>query len=212
MKNVLIVGAHYDDAELGCAGTAAKLIKEKGCNVFKLTLTNNETRFVERNIIVNYESSIKQSANACKILGVKEITSFEPAVCSELCYSKEIMQRIEKVIFDYNIDTVFTHFGSDMNQDHVAASCITLTAARHCSNVFQYQSNGYILDNVFYPTFFFDISQYVEQKKLALEQYGEEHNRMNKLFQINIERNHIWGYANEVEYAEGFHIVKYLEK
>ncbi len=30
MKNILIVGAHYDDAELGAAGTAAKFASGNG--------------------------------------------------------------------------------------------------------------------------------------------------------------------------------------
>lgn len=41
MKKVLIIGAHYDDAELGVGGTAAKLVDE-GCEVFKVTLTDND--------------------------------------------------------------------------------------------------------------------------------------------------------------------------
>ena len=51
MKNILIVGAHYDDAELGAGGTAAKLAAE-GKNVYKLTLTDNVTRFSPMNMNV----------------------------------------------------------------------------------------------------------------------------------------------------------------
>ena len=210
MKNILIIGAHYDDAELGAGGTAAKLIS-KGKKVYKLTLTNNVTDFKQKGIKVNYDESLIQSRKAANIIGYEEIDIFEPAECSKLEYSKEFMQKVEKIIFDYDIDTVFIHFGTDMNQDHVEACRICLTAARHCKNVLEFQSNGYILDNVFYPTFFVDISNFIELKKKALNQYGSEHNRMNRLFQTNIERNHIWGYANEVEYAEGFKIVKMLD-
>ncbi len=209
MKNVLIIGAHFDDAELGAGGTAARLVNE-GAKVYKLTLTDNVTTFKERAIEVNYESSIEQSKKASEILGVTEIEDFLFEPCSQLSYSKEIMQRVERIIFEKNIDTVFIHFGTDMNRDHVEANKICLTAARHCSNIFEYQSNGYILDNEFYPTFFVDISDYVDLKRKALYQYGSEHNRMNRLFETNIERNHIWGYANEVEYAEGFRVVKCL--
>lgn len=209
MENVLIVGAHFDDAELGVGGTAAKLISQ-GKKVYKYTLTDNETRFDRRNISVSYADSKKQSASAAKELGLLEIENEHPIPCSSLKYSKEIMQRVEKIIFDYNIDTVFVHFNADMNQDHVEASRICLTAARHCANVLEYQSNGYILDNEFRPTFFVDISKFLEQKKRALSCYGSEHDRQNRLFETNIERNHIWGYANEVEYAEGFRVIKML--
>ena len=211
MKNILIVGAHYDDTELGAGGTAAKLASE-GMNVFKLTLTDNVTRFKHMNINVEYETSVAQSARACEVLGIVELTEFEPIECTKLVYCTETMQKIEDLIYRYQIDTVFMHFDHDMNQDHIEAAKLCLTAARHCDNLLQYQSNGYVLNNPFYPTWFVDISSHVEQKIHALEQYGEEHNRFNKLFQINIERNHIWGYSNKVEYAEGFRVIKMLRR
>lgn len=211
MNNVLIVGAHFDDAELGAGGTAAKLAAD-GKNVYKLTLTNNVTKFDAMNINVAYESSYMQSAKACEVLGVKEITDFVPVECSKLEYTQEIMQRVEKYIYDLNIDTIFMHFNADMNTDHVAASRICLTAGRHCRNIIQFQSNGYVLENVYYPTFFVDVSDYIEKKRKALACYGAEHNRFDRLFEASIERCHIWGYANKVEYAEGFNIIKMLLK
>lgn len=210
INNVLIIGAHFDDAELGAGGTAAKLADE-GKSVYKVTLTDNATNFFQRNINVDFESSKIQSKNACDVLGITEL-EIEPEECSKLQYSKEVMQRLESIIFKYNIDTVFIHFNEDMNRDHIEANNISLTAARHCANIFEYQSNGYILDNAFYPTFFVNISEYADKKRMALSQYGTEHNRMNRLFETVIERNHIWGYANEVEYAEGFRIVKMIDE
>lgn len=134
MKNILIIGAHYDDTELGAGGTAAKLATE-GKNVYKLTLTDNVTRFSHMNINVEYETSLRQSTLACQVLGIHEISEFQPVECTKLVYSTEMMQRIENVIYQYNIDTVFMHFASDMNQDHIEASKLCLTAARHCANI-----------------------------------------------------------------------------
>jgi len=209
MKNILIIGAHYDDAELGCGGTAAKLASE-GKNVYKLTLTNNETNFSQMNIHVDADSSIKQSARACEILGIHEVTDFEPVQCCELFYNTAVMQRVEKVIFDLNIDTVFMHYYDDMNQDHVEASRICKTASRHCKNVLMYHSNGYILQQQLNPTTFIDISGQIDKKLAALACYEGDHNRFNKLFGTVIERNHIWGYANKVDYVEGFLPLKML--
>ncbi len=208
MNNILIVGAHFDDAELGVGATAAKLVAE-GKNVYKITLTDNVTNFTQKNIEVAYESSKLQSHKACEVLGVKEI-EFEPINCNYLTYSTEVMQRIEKVIYDYNIDTIFMHFSSDMNQDHIAANKLCLTASRHCRNIIQFQSNGYVLDNVYYPTFFVDVTDFIEKKKEALMCYSAEHDRFNRLFETSICRSRVWGYANEVEYAEGFNVIKML--
>ncbi len=209
MNNVLIVGAHFDDVELGVGGTAAKLVSQ-GKKVYKLTLTDNETHFSAMHIDVAFETSRLQSARACEVLGIKEITDFAPIACNELQYSKELMQRVEQYIFDLHIDTIFMHFKADMNTDHVAASRICLTAGRHCKNIIQFQSNGYVLENVFYPTFFVDISDYIDKKREALACYGKEHNRFDSLFEVTISRNQVWGYPNKCKYAEGFNIIKML--
>ena len=209
MKNVLVIGAHYDDAELGAGGTMAKLAAE-GKNVYKLTLTDNVTKSSHLHINVEYETSVRESALACEVLGVKEITEFEPVECCHLFYDTETMQRVEDVLYKYSIDTVFMHYLDDLNQDHISASKICLTAARHCQNVFFYQSNLYILPRVFTPTVFFDISDYIDKKREALYKYTGDHNRFNSLFETNIERNHVWGYSNKCAYAEGFVAQKLL--
>ena len=207
MNNILVIGAHFDDAELGCGGTMAKLAAE-GKNVYKLTLTDNVTHFEQRNIHVDMESSLSDSARACAEMKVQEITDFPLIPCNHLTYTTEIMQKIETIIFEKKIDTVFIHYDSDMNQDHIAAAKLSLTASRHCKNVLYYQSNGYTLDKPFYPTVFFDISDYYDVKKRALDHYQGDHNRFERLFDIAMKRTEIWGYANEVPYAEGFVPVK----
>ncbi len=202
-ENILVVGAHFDDAELGCGGAMAKYASQ-GKKVYKLTLTDNKTNFTQRNISVGFEDSLSDSGKACKVLGVEEITDFNFVECNKLEYNSEVMQEIEKIIFEKNIDTVFIHHPSDINRDHVAASQLCETAARHCKNILYYQSNGYVLNDSFYPTVFIDISDFFEIKKEALKQYSGDHNRYNRLFDISLARNEIWGYANEILYAEGF--------
>ncbi len=209
MENILIIGAHYDDAELGVGGVAAKLTSE-GKNVYKLTLTNNVTKSKHLHIDVEYETSKIQSAEACKVLGVQEITDFEPIECNQLFYNTGVMQRVEDVLYEHNIDTVFMHYTNDLNQDHISASKISLTAARHCKNIFFYQSNLYISPQPFAPNVFFDISDFVEKKRMALLKYSGDHNRYHSLFETNIERNHVWGYSNRCAYAEGFVVQKAL--
>lgn len=209
MNNILIVGSHFDDAELGVGGTAAKMVT-LGKTVHKLTLTDNVTKSENLHIHIDYVSSKLQSKKACQILGMHEIEDFEPCECSKLVYNKEIMQRIEDIIFDRKIDTVFMHFMDDGNQDHVEAARICKTAARHCPNLMAYQSNLYVTTTPFQPVFFVDISQHMEQKKQALNQYTGHHNRFDRLFEATYSRNQAWGYIQKVQYAEAFCPLKVL--
>ena len=67
------------------------------------------------------------------------------------------------------------------------------------------------MDNVYYPSYFVDVTDYIEKKREALSCYSDAHNRFNRLFETSIDRCRVWGYANEVEYAEGFNVIKMLD-
>lgn len=207
IQNAIGIGAHFDDVDLGCGGTLARIASEGG-KAYKVTLTDNVTEFSQMNIKVDFESSRADSSKACEILGITEIHDIPVQRCNELIYSTELMQNIEKVVFDKKIDTVFIHFNSDFNQDHIAASQLALTASRHVRNIFYFQSNGYILESSFYPTIFFDVSDFAKKKEQALRCYRGDHDRFNRLFDVSLKRNDVWGYANKVAYAEGFLPVK----
>jgi len=206
VNNILVVGAHFDDSELGAGGTIAKYIA-KGKQVYKITLTDTEVVSDLMKLNIKSETGRDNSEKACEVLGAQEL-EFPFSKYGKLKYDQALMQRMESIIAGYEIDTCFFHFKEDYNTDHLAAHKLCYTAARHCDNLLMYQSNPYIIGEAFYPNVFIDISDYIEKKKKALQCYEEAHNRHGNLFQTNIERNRIWGYGNHVEYAEGFMAVK----
>jgi len=206
IKNILALGAHFDDIELGAGGSLAKFSKE-GKKVYKLILTDDSYDN-------KLEETLKVSKKSCKILGIKQINRKEYDICNDLKFSKKTMQEIEKIIKDLNIDTIFAHYHSDINQDHKSASEISYVAARNCRNVLFYQSNRYILPSDFYPRFFINITKTLSLKKKALSLYAKQggHNRNNRLFEETINQNKVWGYQSSLskksEYAESFVVHK----
>lgn len=215
MKSILVIGAHYDDAELGAGGSMAKWTRE-GKDVFKLTLSDNVTNFEKRNIKVGFEESKRESANACKLLGVKEIVDFPLQPCTELVFTKEQMQYIESFVLDHNIDTVVFHNIFDVQQDHVHAATISYVAGRYCDNLLMYQSNKYVLPMEFYPRYFVDITATIAAKQDALNCYGHAHNRYRQLFEMTIRQNQVWGYQSTMNrnetFAEAFSVIKFTER
>lgn len=209
MRNILIVGAHYDDTELGAGGSSAKWVSE-GKNVYKITLTDTEVFSKDMNINIKGSRAKENSNEACKVLGVKEL-DFPTASYGNLSYSQKIMQMLEHIISIYDIDTCILHFYDDYQTDHLAANQIAKTAARHCDNILMFQSNPYILTKTFSPMYFVDISPYIDKKREALAKYDAEHNRQGNLFETSISRNKVWGYGIHAEYAEGFMIIKMVD-
>lgn len=212
MQNILMIGAHYDDTDLGAGGTAARLSAE-GKNVYKLVLTDNYVKESKFNKYTAVDTSLEENKKVCEILGITDISDFEKLPNCNLEYTTAIMQRIESVITDLNIDTVFMHSEYDMNHDHIKSAELCKVAARHVQNLYVYRSNIYITETSYNPRVFFDISGYIEKKKEALATYGIEHQRMmaggeNRLFENVIMQNKIWGYCIDAMYAEGFEVIK----
>lgn len=200
LQNVLIIGAQYDDSELGAGGVMARLVSE-GKKVYKITLSSCTVK--ELNI--DGKRTKECSAAACKVLGVNEI-EFEGQEYGNVAFSQAVMQMLEGIIKSHKIDTAVIHHCEDFQSDHLASHLIAKVAGRHCKNILMFQSNPYITG--FKPNFFVDISDYVQKKRDALACYDSEQNIQGRLFDISVKRNEVWGYGNEVQYAEGFEIVK----
>ncbi len=116
MTNILVVGPHPDDQELGMGGTIAKLT-EQGHNVLLLDMNNGEptphgdpqTRAVE-------------AAKAAEILGVKRRLVNLPNRMLE--HNIESRHLVAGVIREHQAQIVFTPYFQDAHPDHVATTRI----------------------------------------------------------------------------------------
>ena len=70
--NILAIGAHFDDVELGCAGTLARHIAE-GDNVYIYVVTLSGYSNQNKKIVRSNQVAKKEGLKAMKILGVKQL-------------------------------------------------------------------------------------------------------------------------------------------
>lgn len=113
--DILAIGAHPDDVELGCGGTLAKLISE-GKKVAILDLTQGElgTRGTE-------ETRYEEAANAVKILGIEARENLKMKDGFVLNV-EENQLKIVKIIRKYQPELVFCNAIEDRHPDHAKAS------------------------------------------------------------------------------------------
>ncbi|MBQ7260580.1 MAG: PIG-L family deacetylase [Lachnospiraceae bacterium] len=212
INKALMIGAHYDDVELGCGGTACRLVSE-GKKVYKITLTDNGFTDENASYSISKDKTAESSHKICAFAGIEELTVSQSGY-GRLAYGDgSLMHELETLIIKREIDTVFMHMSHDMHHDHIAAYDICKTASRHCRNVFMFQSNGYIKDRSFSPSLFVDISAFADKKREMLKIYEDdqkEQNNNGRLFDICLKQNEIWGYGNGCAYAEGFEVLKAL--
>lgn len=113
--DVLAIGAHPDDVELGCGGTIAKLISE-GKKVAIIDLTQGELGTRGTN-----ETRAIEAKNAGEILGISARENLKMKD-GFLINSEEYQLRIIKAIRTYQPEIVFCNAVDDRHPDHAKAA------------------------------------------------------------------------------------------
>lgn len=150
--NVLAVGAHPDDIELGCGATLLAH-RQRGDQVVLLVMTTGEK---------GPQSSrprIQEQEDAAELLGAAlRWGGFEDGAVPE---GRSSVDAIQAVIREFAIDLVYTHSARDTHQDHRATAVASLAACRRVGRVLMYESPT---SQFFLPTVFVDVAGLVENK------------------------------------------------
>lgn len=209
--NILAIGAHFDDIELGCGGTLLKHMAE-GDEVYMLVVTGSGYKDYNGKVIREDNVALEEGKKAVSILGITPdhliLGGFET---QRVSYSVELIEKINEIIDKFKIDTVYTHWIHDVHQDHSAVGRTTLNAARHVPRILMYRSNWYATPASFRDHFMVDISSYIEIKIKAIRAHETEYKKFGeKWIEFVKHQNRNSGIEMETEYAEAFEIVRYL--
>jgi len=198
MPTALVIAAHPDDGEFGCAGYAARLAAQ-GWDVFFLVTTNGakgtEDRDMPRERLI--ARRIEEQREACRRLGIRDVffLGFEDG---ELVYTRQLLERIVWHIRSLRPRAVLTHDPADIiirdsfinHPDHRATGTAALDAvyptARDHLNFPEHLAAGLephkvgevLLWNSNRPNFDVDVTDLVDLKIHALSahvsQFGEQ--------------------------------------
>lgn len=110
MKNILCLGAHCDDIEIGCGGTILKYAQEnKDLKVYWVVFSSDEDREKEAIRSANdFTKNIKEKT----IIINRFRNSYFPQCWGEI---KDYFESIKQI---FSPDIIFTHCKGDLHQDH----------------------------------------------------------------------------------------------
>lgn len=206
--NVLAIGAHFDDIELGCGGALAKHVK-KGDKVIGFIATNSEFNNREGKELRKGRIAFDEAKCASKIIGYQLICGEVPTFYLE--YGEEINAKLIKLIEENQIELIYTHWTHDVHHDHRNLALCTLHVARHVNRILMYCSNWYNSDEVFIKNFYVDISDSWDIKENAIRAYASEMQRVGNSWITYFRQEAINnGLETGVEYAEAFQVVKWI--
>jgi LmbE family N-acetylglucosaminyl deacetylase len=156
--NILAIGAHCDDIEIGCGGTLMTLQqRSRGCRVHWLVLTSGAARRkeAERSVNAFVRTSARGETRICDLPD-----GLLPAHFAEV---KAEFQRIRKTVAP---DLVLTHHGADLHQDHRLLSEITWQTFRD-HTIWEYEIPKYDGD-LRTPNLYVPLASAVAKRKASL--------------------------------------------
>ncbi len=195
--NILAIGAHPDDIEIGCAGTLIKYA-QGGHDVFFLLITNGEQ---------GGEPELRQreQMKAAEIIGARDVF-WGGFIDTELTgKGNEVIHTVEDYIHKLRPDFIFVNLLGDTHQDHRTVNQSVLSAARYVKNVMFYEVPT---TSNFTPNVFVDIRSVLDKKLEALKAHASQMMKTNiqDLSILDIARSsaHFRGVQGRVPLAEGF--------
>lgn len=195
--NILAIGPHPDDIEIGCAGTLTKYA-ERGHDIFMLLITRGGKGG-------EAETRHKEQMKAAEIIGARDVFWAGFKDTGLLDRGNEIIQIVESHIKEIQPHFIFVNFSEDTHQDHRIVNRSVLSATRYVKNVLLYEVPT---TNSFTPNVFVDIGLVLDKKLEALKAHASQIMKTNieNLSILDIARSsaRFRGVQGRVPLAEGF--------
>ena len=175
--NVLAIGAHFDDIELGCGGALSKHVAD-GDNVYSYVATRSGFKNCQNIVVRSNETAAKEGEKAMDILGVELIKGRFNTL--EVEFTDDLNLEILKIVEEKNIGLVYLHWMGDIHHDHQAVARASLHSCRHVPRQLMYRSNWYQSNLEFRGNFYIDITDFWEKKKKSIEAHESEMERTGR--------------------------------
>jgi LmbE family N-acetylglucosaminyl deacetylase len=206
--NVLAIGAHFDDVEIGCAGSLAKH-RRNGDSVCIMVVTDSCYDYHDGTVIRTRETALAEGKDAARILDC-ELVCFNYTT-KHASFGPRLIEDIDRAIGERSVDCVYTHWDFDVHQDHQAIGKSTLAGARKVPRLLMYQSNLYTNTQPFTANYYVDITETIDIKRKAILAHKSEAIKFGPGwldFWMHEAQNN--GQKFGVQYAEAFQLVKWL--
>ena len=208
-QTIWFIGAHYDDIEIGCGGTCAKLI-DAGHNCFASIVTKSGYTNEKGDLIRSNDVAREEGIKGLTTLGfdLKNIIHHDFET-NNVFHDRKLIDSLESVKNLINPTIMFTHWTDDIHQDHRAVARSCLTVGRKMYNIYMYRSNWYKSESSFAPNCFSDIAQYIDIKNSAINCHLSEVTKFGSSW-VNFIKSQTEsiGFQIGTPHAEEFQIVK----
>ncbi len=201
-RRIVVVGAHPDDPESGCGGTAA-LYSELGHEVVFLYLTRGEAGIPGTSDKKAAQIRTLEAEMACKILGAKPRFAGQIDGATEV--TEQRYEEFRKLLAAEQPDLVFAHWPIDSHRDHRTASLLvfdTWLALERSFQLYYFEVLSGAQTSCFSPSQLVDIGRTQSLKREAC--YAHKSQNPDDFYANHDSMNRFRGMEFGCRFAEAF--------
>jgi N-acetylglucosamine malate deacetylase 1 len=179
---VLVVAPHPDDEVLGCGGVIARHVA-RGDDVYVVIVSRGAPDVFPPELV---EQARQEAAGANKVLGTRRTFFLDfPAPRLDIVPASSLANALKELVMQVQPAIVYLPHHGDLHSDHKAVYWATLVATRPNGGFYPRRLLCYetpsetewgapISGEMFVPTIFVDVSQYLDVKLEAMKCYGSQ--------------------------------------
>lgn len=187
LQRTLVVAPHADDEAMGCAGLLAKLA-EQGCDVHVLYMAVDGFHHYGLERRTSYEERVAEIESVTELLACSyEVAYGDKDLIEKLdtLPKRDLVNFFESRINEHRPDLLLLPYGTDYDQDHVAAFQTAFAAARPISEAFgkwlvphvmtyEMTKINWASEPLPRPVAYCDISEHLGTKQEAIRRYATQ--------------------------------------
>ena len=206
---ILAIGAHLDDIELACGGTLAKALS-RGHTVKMLVMSKSGYTGLDGSQKRTDDIAVNEGKKAASKLGIDDISILD-CDTKDIPYHSNTIEKIERVIVEFDPDVIFTHWVFDTHQAHEGVAKSTISAARRKNTIYMYEpiapsGRSY---QPFRAQMYSDIGDFIDNKIEALKEHETEYRKYGEDWLEGVRaRARFRGYEIGIQYAEVFEVLR----
>jgi N-acetylglucosamine malate deacetylase 1 len=215
---ILVVSVHPDDETLGCGGTLLKH-KKAGDEIFWLIITHIPENAGWKQSRINSRKKEIEAAGSLYGFSKIENLQFPTTRLHEVPFTL-LLEKISNTIIEIEPDVIYLHNRSDIHSDHRIAFDAVISCTKHFRFPFikkmlmfeclsETEFAPPLVENVFIPNVFVDISDFIDKKLEIMQIYESEVMTDNKPRSLSAIKS-LAGYRGSrisVPYAEAFSLL-----
>jgi LmbE family N-acetylglucosaminyl deacetylase len=195
-EQVLAVGAHPDDVEIGVAATLLAH-RARGDQVCVLTMSRGATGGPQ-------ELRAGEAERAAGLLGATLLLAdLEDTRIPE---GNPTISLVEQAVTEYRPDIVYVHSRHDDHQDHRSVHAATMVAARRVDRVYGFRSPSATID--YRPTRFVAADGLLDRKIEVIRAYASQASRDYLDEELIRAQARYWGASAGSRYAEPLEVIR----